>query len=340
MKVLFLGGTGIISMASVKLAVDRGYDVSILNRGNKVPYPGSSQIVCDVNDQVQIDAAIKEATWDVVVDFVSFKLEDVERRIQSFEDRVKQFFFISSASVYQRPCRNYLITESTPLANPFWKYSRDKIECEERLTSEHRERGFPVVIVRPALTFGNTQIPLVMNCWEKPFTAIHRLRSGKPLIIPGDGSSLWTITHNTDFAYALLGLFGNENAIGHAFHITSDEVLTWDQIYQATAEAASVCDPEFIHISSDFITACLPDHLGSLIGDKASSVVLDNAKIKSFVPDFVVTTRFAERIKQTLSWFDSSENRRAINKELDDRYDKLIHFYKLGLAEAKAAFRQ
>jgi len=204
--------------------------------------------------------------------------------------------------------------------------------------AELRERQFPVTIIRPSLTFGDTQIPLVMNCWHAPFTGIRRMRSGKPMIIPGDGSSLWTITHNTDFAKGLVGLLGNESAIGHAFHITSDEVLTWDQIYQATADAAGVENPKFVHMASDFISACLPDKLGPLAGDKSTSVVMDNTKIKQFVPDFMATTRYAEGIKKTVAWFDADPIRQVIDEAIDAKYDKLIEVYETGLKQAKAAF--
>lgn len=340
MKILFIGGTGIISVASVELAAKRGYEVSVLNRGNKGVPEGCSQIVGDANDLDQMKSVLADTSWDAVVDFVSFTVENIENRIAAFTGKTRQYFFISSASAYQRPSRNYLVTESTPLENPFWDYSRDKIACEDRLMAELRENAFPVTIIRPSLTFGDTQIPLAMNSWQLPFTAIQRMRDGKPLIIPGDGSSLWTITHNTDFAKGLVGLLGNETAIGHAFHITSDEVLTWDQIYESTAAAAGVANPKFIHIASDFISECIPEHLGSLTGDKATSAVMDNTKIKRYVPDYVATTRFAEGVKKTLAWFDADKSRQVIDEEANASYDKLIELYQKGLSEAKAAFGQ
>jgi nucleoside-diphosphate-sugar epimerase len=222
-------------------------------------------------------------TWDAVVDWIAFTPNQIERDIRLFRDRTRQFIFISSASAYQRPVGHYLITESTPLANPYWQYSRDKIACEDLLMQAYRDHGFPVTIVRPSLTYGDTQIVLAVNSWQKSYTALDRMRRGKKVIVPGDGSSLWVITHNSDFAQGLVGLLGHQQATGHAFHITSDEVLTWDQIYRITSEAAGI-EPNLIHIASDFLIACHPDELGSLTGDKSSSVVFDNTKIKRFVP--------------------------------------------------------
>ncbi|MEM9159104.1 MAG: SDR family oxidoreductase [Verrucomicrobiota bacterium] len=338
MKVLFIGGSGIISTACVELALARGMQVSVLNRGNRPVPEGVSQIVADANDLDAAKSALGDAEWDVVLDFISFIPEDLEKRLEVFRGNLRQFFFISSASAYQRPCSHYLVTESTPLENRYWEYSRQKISCEERVMKALRDEQFPGTIIRPSLTFGDTQIPLAMGCWHAPFTMVKRLREGKPLIIPGDGSSLWTITHNTDFAKGLVGLFGNDGAIGHAFHITSDEVLTWDQIYQATAAAAGVGSPKFIHIASDFISACMPGKRGSLAGDKACSVVMDNSKIKRFVPDFLATTRYAEGIRKTVEWFDADPSRQVVDPETDAAYDKLIEVYEAGLENAKKAF--
>jgi nucleoside-diphosphate-sugar epimerase len=244
--------------------------------------------------------------------------------------------FISSASAYQKPLSHYLITESTPLTNPFWDYSRNKIAGEDRLMRAHREEGFPMTIVRPSLTYGDTVVPLAVNCWvPHSYTAIARLRAGKPLIVPGDGLSLWTITHNTDFAKGLVGLLGHPGAIGHAFHITSDEAPTWNQIYEYTAEAAGVRAPKFVHIASDFITACLPEKLGSLLGDKSHSAVFDNTKIKRFVPDYVATTRYRDGIKKTIEWFDADAKRRAIDEAASARWDRLIAAYERALEIAR-----
>ena len=230
-------------------------------------------------------ASWRARQFDAVVDWIAFTEADIERDLQLFRGRTRQFVFISSASAYQKPQTHYLITESTPLANPYWQYSRDKIACEERLMRAYREEQFPVTIVRPSLTYGETLIPLAVNSWQKSYTVVDRMLRGQKVIVPGDGSSLWVITHNSDFAKGLIGLLGNEQTIGHSFHITSDEVMTWDQYYRVVGHAAGV-EPKLVHIASEFISACSPDQTGSLTGDKAVSVVFDNTKIKRFVPDF------------------------------------------------------
>jgi nucleoside-diphosphate-sugar epimerase len=241
--------------------------------------------------------------------------------------------------VYQKPAGNYLITESTPLANLFWQYSRDKIACEERLLQAYRNDGFPVTIVRPSLTYGESQVTLAVNSWAKSYTIIDRMRQGKKVIVPGDGSSLWVITHNTDFAKGLAGLLGHAQALGHAFHITSDEVMTWDQFYRLAAEAAGT-EARIVHIASDYLVACVPDMLGSLVGDKAVSTVFDNSKIKRFVPEYAATVRFVEGIRRTIAWFDADPQRRQVDAEADARYDKLIDVYQKGLDNAVASFNE
>jgi nucleoside-diphosphate-sugar epimerase len=339
MKVLFIGGTGLISIASTRLAVAKGIDLFLLNRGNRQDIPaGATSLVADIHDLEATKQALADHQFDVVVDWVAYTPEDVERDIALFRDRIRQYIFISSASAYQRPVSSYLITEATPLANPYWEYSRNKIACEERLMRAYREEGFPFTVVRPSLTYGDTQIPLVINSWQKPYTAIARMRQGKPLIVPGDGTSLWPITHNTDFAKGFVGLLGHQQAIGHAFHITTDEVLTWNQLYEAVADAAGV-KLNIVHIASDFITACMPDMTGSLIGDKVVSVVFDNSKIKRFVPDFCATTTFAQGIKQTLAWFEADPDRQQIDTAADQRWDRLISLYEQGLQNAVRAFQ-
>lgn len=339
MKVLFIGGTGIISTACTKLAVERGIDLTLLRRGQRqasIP-DGVRVITADIADEARVAAALEGQQFDAVVDWVAFVPAQVERDIRLFRGRTGQFIFISSASAYQKPLGDYLITESTPLANPFWQYSRDKIACEDRLMREYRETGFPVTIVRPSLTYGDTQIVLAVNNWQKPYTAVDRMRRGKKVIVPGDGSSLWVVTHNSDFAKGLVGLLGAGRAIGHAFHITSDEVLTWDQIYTITARAAGV-EPQILHIASDFLGACIPDLVGSLTGDKSASVVFDNSKIKRFVPGFQATVPFAEGVKRTLAWFDAAPERQAIDAEADAAWDKIIAAYESGLDAAVRSF--
>jgi nucleoside-diphosphate-sugar epimerase len=336
MRILFIGGTGIISTACTSLALARGHEVFLCNRGRRAGAPaGATALAVDVHDEAAASAALSGRTWDAVVDFIAFTPDDIERDLRLFRGRTGQFVFISSASAYQRPSTSYLVTESTPLANPYWEYSRQKIACEDRLMRSLREEAFPITIVRPSLTYGDTQVTLAVNSWERSYTAVDRMRRGLPVIVPGDGSSLWTFTHNTDFAKGLVGLLGHTQAIGHAFHITSDEVLTWDQAYLAAAAAAGVADPELVHIASDFLVACSPGETGSLIGDKSTSVVFDNSKIKRFVPDFVATTRFRDGIARTIAWFDADPARRVVDEAAGRRWDVLIAAYQRGLDAAR-----
>jgi nucleoside-diphosphate-sugar epimerase len=335
MRILFIGGTGIISTACTALALARGHDVTVLNRGLRPLAPGVRSLVADIKQEASVTAVLAGLSWDVVVNFLAFGADDVARDLERFKGRVGQYFFISSASVYQRPVRHYLITESTPLANPLWEYSRAKIAGEETLLRAHRESGFPGVIIRPSLTYGETQVTLAVNSWTKSYTAVDRLRRGAPVIVPGDGTSLWTITHNTDFAEGLIGLFGNVQASGHAFHITSDEVMTWDQYYTAVAHAAGVTRPNLVHIASDFITTCAPEMTGSLLGDKVTSVVFDNTKIKRFVPGFICKTPYATGIARTMAWFDADAARRQVDDAANALYDRILSAYEIGLVAAR-----
>ena len=335
-NLLIIGGTGIISTACSELAVARGFQVSLLNRSGRTPVAGAAAIAADLQDVEATAAALKGQTWDAVVDFLAFTPADIAQRLALFRSRVGQYVFISSASAYQKPLRGHpLITESTPLVNPFWQYSRDKIGAEECLLQALREDGFPATIVRPSLTYGDTVVPLALNSWQKSFTAIDRLRRGRPLIIPGDGLTLWTITHNSDFARGLVGLVGRRDTIGHAFHITSDEALTWNDIYAATAEAAGVTHPRFVHIASDFLIACLPDLQGTLQGDKSNCALFDNTKIRRAVPEYRATVRFRDGIRQTLAWFDGDRHRQQVDEALDARWDRLIDGYERGLADTQ-----
>ena len=340
MRVLFIGGTGIISTACTALAIERGIDLTLLTRGkhtSTVPR-GAKTLQADVNSP-SLPAALAREKFDAVVDWIAFTPADIERDLNLFRDRTRQFVFISSASVYQKPPSHYLITESTPLANPHWDYSRNKIACEERLMQAYRDEGFPITIVRPSLTYGETLIPLIMNSWaEMSYTAVDRMLRGEEVIVPGDGTSLWVLTHNTDFAKGFVGLLGNEQAIGHAFHITSDEVLTWNQIFAIVGAAAGV-KPKVIHIPSDFIVACQPEKEGSLLGDKSMSVVFDNSKIKRFVPGYCATVTFAEGIRRSLAWFDADPARKQIDHAANATWNKLISAYKKGMMEAVDNFR-
>jgi nucleoside-diphosphate-sugar epimerase len=335
MNILFIGGTGLISTACTRLALERGLEVTLLNRGSHPDLPaGATCLTADRRDQEATARALAGRRFDAVVNWVAYTPEDIERDLALFRGAARQYIFISSASAYQKPASSYLIREDTPLANPLWDYSRNKIACEERLLRAYREEGFPCTIVRPSLTYGDTQIPLAVNSWELPYTAVARMRQGKPVIVPGDGTSLWTVTHNSDFAKGLVGLLGHQQALGHTFHITADEVLTWDQIYAAVAAAAGV-EAQIVHIASDFIAACLPEMTGSLLGDKSVSAVFDNSKIKRFVPEFCATTPFARGIEQTLAWFDADPARRQTDARADRQWDRLIEAYQQGLRSAQ-----
>jgi nucleoside-diphosphate-sugar epimerase len=338
MKILFIGGSGVISRAATERTIAAGHELWLLNRGRHRPVEGARTLVADMTDPAGARAALRGHTWDVVVQWIAFAPEEIRRDLGLFRENTRQYIFVSSASIYQKPVDRHLITESTPRVNPHWEYSRKKIACELELEAAHQSTAFPYTIVRPSLTYGDDQIPLVLNAWQQPWTAIDRMRRGAPLIIPGDGTSLWTITHNSDFARGLIGLFGQPAALGQAFHITSDEALTWNRIFALTAEAAGVTAPKFLHVASDFIIACVPETEGTLLGDKAASAVFDNSKIKRFVPGFAATTPFAIGIRRTIAWFEADPARQQIDADLNRRWDKLIAGYGRGLAQAKAEF--
>jgi nucleoside-diphosphate-sugar epimerase len=330
MKALFIGGTGLISSACSELAIEHGVDLFILNRSRSGKYPlpvGSHLLVGDVHgDEAALARLLKRLAFDVVVDWIAFTPADIERDLRLFSGRTGQFVFISSASAYQKPPIYYLVTEETPLENPFWLYSQNKIACEERLMQAHREEAFPATIVRPSLTYGPSQIPLCVGSWQHPYTVIDRMKRGRPVIVPGDGSSLWVLTWNGDFATGFLGLLGSPKAIGEAYHITSDEVLTWNQVYQEVGRALGV-DLHIVHVPSDLIAAYEPEAVGSLIGDKANSVVFDNSKIKALVPDFRCTVPWSEGLRRALAWFEADPSRQSIDERLNNIWDGILSEY-------------
>jgi nucleoside-diphosphate-sugar epimerase len=330
MKVLFIGGTGLISSACSELALERGVELFILNRSQSGKYPlpeGARLLVGDVHgNEADLAGLLAGQEFDAVVDWIAFTPEDVERDLRLFSGRTGQFVFISSASAYQKPPSHYLITEETPLENPFWQYSRDKIACEQLLMQAYREKNFPVTIVRPSLTYGPSQIPLIVGSWQHPYTILDRMKRGKQIIVPGDGTSLWVLTWNGDFAKGFLGLLGNPKAIGEAYHITSDEVLTWNQIYREVGWALGV-EPEIVHIPSDLIAAYNPDALGSLTGDKMNSSVFDNSKIKVLVPDFNCTVRWAEGVRRAIAWHAADPARQTIDDKSNNLWDRILSEY-------------
>lgn len=334
MKVLFIGGTGNISGACSRQAVENGVELFHMNRGIvSADIPAEVKtITADIKDKKEVLVALGDLKFDVVVNFIAFTPDDIKQDIEVFSDRTKQYIFISSASVYQKVGGHPVITESTPLYNPYWDYSRDKIACEDLLNDEYRKNGFPITIVRPSLTY-DTVIPVAIGSWTD-YTIIDRMKKGQEVIIHGDGTSLWTVTHSDDFAMAFVGLLGHQQAIGHAFHITSDELLNWNQIYEAVAAAAGT-ELNAVHIASDFIcnvgdTIGWEWMRGNLLGDKAVSTIFDNSKIKRYVPGFEAKITFKEGIKKTVQWFEADPSRMVIDEGNNSFIDTVLTAYKGG----------
>lgn len=330
MKILFIGGTGVISSACSDLVAARGHELLVLNRSASRMYPlpeGATLLKGDIHaDEAQLASLVAGHHFDAVVDYIAFSVNDIERDLRLFRDRTDQFVFISSASAYQKPPKNYLITEETPLENPYWQYSRDKIACEDILMQAYHTDGFPVTIIRPSHTYGPTQIPFGVSSWRHPWTVADRMKRGQKVIVPGDGTSLWVLTWNADFAKGLVGLLGNQKAIGEAFQITSDQVLSWDQIHLETYQAMGL-EPHLVHIPSDLLAAHWTDAIGSLIGDKANSVVFDNSKIKRFVPDYLCEVDWAQGVRRSLAWFEAHPEFQTIDHEMNSLWDRMIASY-------------
>ena len=320
MKVLFIGGTGIISSACSELALARGIELVLLNRGHSSrPIPEGAQVLQgDIRDRDSAKKALGDLTFDAVVNWVAFTPEHIETDLELFQERTGQYIFISSASAYQTPPRRLPILESTPLHNPYWQYSRDKIACEDRLERAYRDEAFPVTIVRPSHTYDRTRLPL-----DGGYTVVDRMRRGKPVIVHGDGTSLWVLTHHRDFAKGFIGLLGNPHTLGEAFHITSDELLSWNQIFETVARAAGTT-PHLVHVPSKTIAAYDEGWGAGLLGDKAHSMVFDNSKLKQTVPGYMATIPFARGAEETMAWFDADPARQVVDHELDRLMDKLI----------------
>jgi nucleoside-diphosphate-sugar epimerase len=322
-KLLFVGGTGNISTACVETVLDGGHEVTLLNRGRRPsPFGGRARVrVGDRDDPAVLRAAADEVRPDAVVDFVAFRPEQVDAAIEAFSGRVGQYVFISSASAYQKPPSHPVITEETPLENPFWEYSRQKIACEERLVRAHRERGFPVTVVRPSYTYGETWIPSGFG--GQDYTVVDRIRRGHPVVCHGDGTSLWVMTHTSDFAIGLVGLLGHPGAVGEAVHITSEEVLTWNRIYELMGQAAGRA-PTLVHVPSDVIAALCPERGPSLLGDKAHSVMFDNSRIRRLVPAFRPRVSFAEGVAGSVAWYDADRARRVVSEKTNEMIDRVL----------------
>ncbi len=333
MNVLYIGGTGNISLSSVEKALNDNLEMHLLTRGRSTdPPPEGARIIrADINNPEQVERALKGMQFDAVVNWIAFTPEDIHRDFRLFSERTRHYIFISSASVYQKPLTHPVITESTPLSNPYWDYSRDKIACEELLNRYYREEGFPATIVRPSHTCRNV-IPAAVGSWTD-FTLIDRIRRGLPVIVHGDGTSLWTIMHSEDFARGFNGLLGNHQAIGHSFHITSDEILTWNQIYRIMGEAAGE-EPQLIHVASETIcrvadTLGMDFMRGNLLGDKAHSVIFDNTKIKRFVPGFSAEVPFRETIQRAIDWFEADPSRKTISADNERLLDTILDSYRI-----------
>ncbi len=331
MKALFIGGTGTISTAIVRrLAEDPSWEVWLLNRGNisDVVPEGVHQIICDISDEKAAAEALDGMEFDVVSEFIGFTLEQVERDYRLFKGKTKQYMYISSASAYNKPAASYVITEGTTLANPHWEYSRNKIKCEEFLMKKYREEAFPVTIIRPSHTYDERNVPLGVHGKKGFYQVIKRMMEGKPVIIQGDGTSLWTVTYNKDFAVGYTGLMGNRHAIGEAFQITGDETLTWNLIYQTIADALGV-ELKAYHISSDYLSAVGDkygfDFEGSLTGDKSVSVVFDNSKLKRIVPDMKTTISFNQGVRIALDYVLTHPECQVEDPEFDTWCDKVIY---------------
>lgn len=320
LRVLFIGGTGIISTACVAEALRQGHEVHLLHRGREqrraVP-DGAIVHTGDIRDEASVRTALDGLDFDVVAEFLAFTPEHIQTDLRLFAGRTDQYIFISSASAYQTPPTHLPVTESTPLRNPFWEYSRNKIACEDVLVAAYRESGFPMTIVRPSHTYDATLLPI-----DGGWTAVERMRAGKPVIVHGDGTSLWTLTHSTDFARGFVGLFGRTDAIGEAFHITGDEAPTWNQIYTALAHAAGVAEPDLVHVPSEAIAAVDPEWGAGLLGDKAHSMVFDNSKIRRLVPDMRTTVPFSRGAREIVDWYDAHPE----SQHVDTHYEELVDF--------------
>lgn len=326
MKILFIGGTGTISTAITRALVAKGEEVWLLNRGKSSnEFDGKvKQIIVDINDEAEVAAKIKDEKFDVVCDFIGFVPEQVERDYRLFAGKTKQYMYISSASAYNKLPSDHVITEGTTLANPYWEYSRNKIACEEVLMKHYRENAFPVTIIRPSHTFSEKSVPLGVHGKNGSYQVLKRMVEGKPVIIHGDGTSLWTMTFNEDFAKGFIGLMGNPKAIGEAFQITTEESHTWNQIYKIIADCLGV-ELKAYHVASEFLAAAGDfDFTGSLIGDKSNTVIFDNTKLKNAVPGLNMNIRLEEGMKKTIDYVMTHKECQVEDPEFDKWCDSVI----------------
>ncbi|MBE5801527.1 MAG: SDR family oxidoreductase [Clostridiales bacterium] len=334
MKALLIGGTGTISTEISKRCVALGWDLTLLNRGNSTEFvpEGARVLQVDVNDEAAVNQLLGDEQFDVVADFIVFTPEQAQRDIRLFKGRTAQYIFISSASAYQKPLSSPVITESTPLYNPYWGYSRNKIAIEDLLMDAYRKDGFPVTIVRPSHTYCERSMPVGLHGNKGSFAVMERIRTGKKIIVPGDGLTLWTVTHSSDFAVGFCGLMGNIHAIGEAVHITSDERLTWNQIHECIGRAVGRA-PQMVHIASDVLAKLGPDWEGALIGDKSNSVQFDNTKIKRLVPEFCATVRFDQGAYDVAEYVYTHAECQVPDPEFDAWCDEVIERYEKMISE-------
>ncbi|MFD6177676.1 MULTISPECIES: NAD-dependent epimerase/dehydratase family protein [unclassified Isoptericola] len=320
--ILFIGGSGVISAASVARAVRLGHRVTVLNRGTSTARPLPPEVetlVADVHDDDAVDAAPAGRDFDVVAQFLAFGAGHVAHDVERFAGRTGQYVFISSASAYQTPPERLPVTESTPLRNPFWQYSRDKIACEDVLVRASRDHGFPATIVRPSHTYDRTGLP-TLGGW----TDVARMREGRPVVVHGDGTSLWTLTHTEDFAVGFVGLLGHPGAIGDTFQIMGTHAPTWDQVYRWLAAAAGAPEPELVHVASETIARVLPDAGPGLLGDKAHTMLFDCAKVQALVPEFGTTITYDQAAVEQVAWLDAHPEARRVDDALDAAFDRLV----------------
>ena len=335
MKALFIGGTGTISGACVARALAKGWDVTVMNRGRSALPEGVRGIVCDITDEKAARAALRGQHYDCVAEFVGYTAQDARRDVRLFPERTSQYIYISSASAYQKPLTDAHITESTPLANPYWQYSRDKIAAEDVLNEATRAIGFPCTIVRPSHTYNERKTPVALHGKNGSWQVLQRMLQEKPVLIPGDGTSLWTLTHASDFAKGFAALMGNPHALGGAYHITSDERMTWNQIYGVLAAAlGKPLRP--LHVSSDFLAECGPqyDFAGQMLGDKANTVLFDNTKIKRLAPEFVCTVSMADGLRACAAYALAHPEVQTPDPAFDAWCDRVL----AARAAARAAF--